>query len=273
MKSNVKMLIREIEEQIPTITESMMKSSRYDRFLYLMTYYQVGKQLSLSHNMHKYFLDVGCGDGLFLQILPFTINHSREGFAYIGIDISLRKLHFAKSKVSKLRLIETHFVLADAEHLPFQDSLFEIETAIEVIEHLLDSKAFLFELCRVSKPKGQIVITTPSAYGTKGILTCLKKLCLVEKSANNREKYITVEGKHLPHRDFTLNEIVALTLPYFDILRIYSFNFGGLYAIISRFLPHRLLLWTTLSFENNAHRLPKVCGNNWIISAGVSEKS
>jgi ubiquinone/menaquinone biosynthesis C-methylase UbiE len=259
------MAIRETEDQLPTITESIMRMRRNNRLFYLITYYQVAKQLLFSGK--KYFLDIGCGDGLFLRFLHLTFRGSKKSFTYVGIDISLRKLRFAQNNHPKLDLIKTHFILADAAHLPFKGSTFEIETAIEVLEHLLDAEAFISEMCRVSRLRGKIVITTPSTCGTMGILTFLRRLNFKRSSANERQKYIIIEGKRLPHRDFTLSEIKTLFSKHFNIDNIYSFNFGMFYIIIAKFLPYKFLIWTTLYLENNALKLPKSLGNNWIVCA------
>jgi len=263
-----KRAIREAEEDLPTITESIMKMNPLERLSCLMTYHQVGKHVTFSQTRHISILDIGCGDGLFLRKFFDMIPQGRNNLMYVGIDISLRKLHFAQNNARKLDWIETHFVLADAESLPFRVSVFDIATIIEVIEHLPDPGALISELDRAIRPDGKVIITTPSAYGTKGNFSIiLKNICFLKQSVSHREKYIVIRGKKLPHRDFTLNEITTIFLPHFGIIKIYSFNFGAIYHVLAKFLPHRILALIILCLENHAPKLPSTWGNNWLVYA------
>ena len=47
--------------------------------------------------------------------------------------------------------------------MPFEDSIFDIVYASEVIEHLEDPKGFLSEISRVLKPRGKLLISTPNS--------------------------------------------------------------------------------------------------------------
>jgi len=267
----LKRAIREAEEDLPTITESIMKMNPLERLSCLMTYHQVGKHVTFSQTGHISILDIGCGDGLFLRRFFDMIPQGRNDLMYVGIDISLRKLHFAQNNAGKSDWIRIHFVLADAESLPFRASVFDIATIIEVIEHLPDPSALISELDRAIRPDGKVIITTPSAYGTKGnSCIILKRLCFLKHSVSHREKYIVIRGKKLPHRDFTLNEITTILLPHFGIVKIYSFNFGAIYHVLARVLADRILALIILYFENHAPKLPSSWGNNWLIYAKKS---
>jgi ubiquinone/menaquinone biosynthesis C-methylase UbiE len=245
----------------------MTKMNRAEKFLCLMTYYQVEKQLHYNQNLHLHLLDLGCGDGLFL--LNLNVSQERQSkLTYVGTDISLYKLHFAKKAISNLDGIDIHFVLADVEHLPFRASVFEVETAIEVIEHLLNLNDLVLELDRVAKPQGKLIITTPSAYGSKGgFLALLKRLCHIKQSVSCREKYLFIQGKKIPHRDFVPDEIAAVLFPSFTNVKISSFNFRIFHQILSKLLPPRILEWVILFLENRASMFPSVWGNNWLICA------
>lgn len=56
------------------------------------------------------------------------------------------------------------YIKTDALALPFADEYFDQVFAFDVIEHVDDDKQFLQELHRVTKPNGQIIISTPHKY-------------------------------------------------------------------------------------------------------------
>jgi SAM-dependent methyltransferase len=89
-------------------------------------------------------LDVGCHDGYWLgaQDIP----------AKIGVD-----LHPVPGAPG------VAFVQADGTRLPFRQGTFDSVSALDVIEHVAEDRALVSELCRVLKPGGMILITTPSA--------------------------------------------------------------------------------------------------------------
>jgi ubiquinone/menaquinone biosynthesis C-methylase UbiE len=95
-------------------------------------------------------LDVGCGTGLWTQEL------NEYGFA-CGIDVAAEALHFCRERgLSRL-------VHCEGEGLPFAENSWDIITALGVIEHIEDDKAFLNELYRVCAPGGYVLLLT-SAY-------------------------------------------------------------------------------------------------------------
>src|SRR4029077_15374335 len=61
--------------------------------------------------------------------------------------------------------------------LPLDDASVDTAAAIEVIEHLENTRAFVRELVRVTKPGGWIVLTTPNQ------LSALSLACLLAKGA------------------------------------------------------------------------------------------
>jgi len=102
------------------------------------------------------YLDAGCGDGRWsVDIFNFLGRSPRTH----GIDISDRAIGFA-------RLIEPKisFEVGHAERLPYDDDSFDLVSAIEIIEHVVDHAESLVvsELARVLRPGGTLVMTTPT---------------------------------------------------------------------------------------------------------------
>jgi len=59
--------------------------------------------------------------------------------------------------------------------LPFDDDRFDAVVSIEVVEHVEDQFAFLRELARITRPGGQVVVTTPNVLNTISRLRTLTR--------------------------------------------------------------------------------------------------
>jgi len=103
-----------------------------------------------SKHLTGFTLDAGCGSGHFVQVFRNVI----------GLDIDIRKLRYLKL----VKRIRNPFVLGSAEYLPFKDEIFEQVMCSEVIEHIPESDKIFKEFCRVLKPSGKLILTTPN-YG------------------------------------------------------------------------------------------------------------
>ena len=108
-------------------------------------------------------LDVGCGDGLFGQVL-FTkcpVNEARlveKPCPEVGLDHSPRELRSAARRGSYGAL-----VCADVAALPFVDGCFATVLANGVLEHVHGLTNALGEVARVLRPNGQLIFTVPLA--------------------------------------------------------------------------------------------------------------
>lgn len=109
----------------------------------------------------KNVLDVGCGDGVFLERLART--YSING---TGIDISPKSIERAK----KTSLKSLRFIVADSADLPFADNSFDYVLSFDTLEHVGDpeslvrteikQKKAVSEMARVLKPGGKLLIYT-----------------------------------------------------------------------------------------------------------------
>lgn len=112
-------------------------------------------------------LDVGCGyNGKLLFKLKNKIS---AGF---GIDISVKKI----SQDEKIALIEHDLACP----LPFENNSFDAVTSLANLEHLENPRESLAEIYRVLKPRGVLIMTTPSLYG-KPVLETLAFIGFVSK--------------------------------------------------------------------------------------------
>ena len=96
-------------------------------------------------------LDVGCGSGLFFSEAAPTAS------IVIGVDISRKLLLKAKERASAFSNV---FIFqADADHLPFDDQLFDVAVAFTVLQNMPKPLATLNELKRVTRLDGRVVVT------------------------------------------------------------------------------------------------------------------
>lgn len=94
-------------------------------------------------------LDVGCGNGIFINYL---INQPRKYLRLHGVDRSLTALNFVKAEKTQ----------ASIEKLPFNAGEFGLLVCLEVLEHLPQQifQQALIELARVSSK--YIIVTVPN---------------------------------------------------------------------------------------------------------------
>ena len=94
-------------------------------------------------------LDVGCGTNrsyAFRTLIP-------KNYEAVFLDIEIP---------DKSLLRYGHWVVADAEHLPFRPSSFDLIVASHVIEHLSDWRRFLRECYNILRTSGELWIRCPN---------------------------------------------------------------------------------------------------------------
>lgn len=103
-------------------------------------------------------LDLGCGNGRLLEILPDDIN-------YIGLDISL-----ANIKIAQKKFPEYQFTTGSILKIPCSDQIFDIVFAIASLHHIPSEKyrlAAMSEILRVLKPNGLLIMSNWNLFQPK----------------------------------------------------------------------------------------------------------
>ncbi len=133
-------------------------------------------------------LDVGCGDGY------FTSNLIRLGCRASGMDLSPVAVDLA-SKRNPTGDFRTHDLTTA---FPFESDTFDVVWCSEVLEHLFSPLDVLREICRVLKPGGILLATTPAHGRLKNLAIAL--FCF--------ERHFDPEYPHI--RFFTLDSLGKL---------------------------------------------------------------
>ncbi|MCO4785862.1 malonyl-ACP O-methyltransferase BioC [Marinomonas atlantica] len=97
--------------------------------------------------MDQRWLDLGTGTGRALSVL--------NGQQVVGLDLSFSMLHKARQRVPSAA-----FVCADAEALPFANSIFDGVMSSLAIQWCLTPSRLFSELFRVLNDQGQVLVST-----------------------------------------------------------------------------------------------------------------
>jgi SAM-dependent methyltransferase len=97
-------------------------------------------------------LDVGTGAGVVLERAAAALDGN--GVA-VGVDASLPMVQAARAARPAVRV-----VAAQAIDLPFRDAAFDVVSANFVLHHFSDPRTALFDMLRVLRPNGRMVVST-----------------------------------------------------------------------------------------------------------------
>ena len=133
-------------------------------------------------------LEVGCGEGRGIDWLLPSVT------TYAAID---------KIESVVIRLREKYpygkFRSGHLPPLPYQDASFDTVVSFQVIEHIQNDMMFLKEICRVLRPGGFALITTPN------------RLMSLSRNPWHIREYNTIELKSLAQSIFPSVEIKGVT--------------------------------------------------------------
>jgi ubiquinone/menaquinone biosynthesis C-methylase UbiE len=142
------------------VKEYYIRVERYDwvaaadRIIGIESFFHRQRERVFSRLIRMYahgtvMLDVGCGTGLLLR-------HMNS--AAIGLDINPWNVAKAKERTQK------QLVRADAEALPFRDSVLDVILCTETLEHLPNPVQALKEMNRVLNKNGKIIGSVPHPH-------------------------------------------------------------------------------------------------------------
>lgn len=155
------------------------------------------ESLKLCRDSKGRFLEIGCGEGLFLAKLA-SVNKDNQVY---GVDNRQDLLQRAVKKIKEKDIKNAKLFQADATLLPFKDSYFDLIVCINVIFNLqsLDIvKKVLKEMVRVCKSGGRIIFDF----------------------RNSTNPFIYFKYKLAPYYDRTINDLPLKTYSLKDIYHL-----------------------------------------------------
>ena len=97
-------------------------------------------------------LDAGCGEGYGAAMIA-----AGGAARVLGLELDQTVVAHARAMYD-----DVEFVEADLHDLPLEDDVVDLAVSFQVIEHLHHVPSFLEELCRVVRPGGAVLISTPN---------------------------------------------------------------------------------------------------------------
>ena len=118
-----------------------------------------------SYRDNNRLLDIGCGAGNLLQAAR------KNGWNAQGLDVSA-------GAVKHVRSIGFEVFEGELQDAAFPSESFDVVTAAELLEHLIDPQPLLCEVARILRPGGLFWTTTPHARGLSGRVLGVKWRCV-----------------------------------------------------------------------------------------------
>lgn len=128
-------------------------------------------------------LDVGCGAGLLAEPL------ARLGAKVTAIDAAPELVDVARNHAAGTGLAIDYRAMAVEDLI----GTFDLVTAMEVVEHVADPKAFLASLATRLAPGGLLILSTPNrtAWSRLLTITLAEGFGQIPKGTHNYEDFIT----------------------------------------------------------------------------------
>ena len=123
---------------------------RFDRVVEILS----SLIISYSQAGVVHILDLGCGDGIYEQMLDDRL---LKNVIFDGLDISRQQIKKAQKYFRKLFCVNL-----DHQPIPVANHSYDIVICSELLEHLFFPEKTLFEARRVLKKDGKLLITIPN---------------------------------------------------------------------------------------------------------------
>jgi ubiquinone/menaquinone biosynthesis C-methylase UbiE len=125
-------------------------------------------------------LEVSCGRGGGASYIARRLHPK----SVVAVDANWPAIAFDRKHYKAIRNLR--FQVADAQHLPFETSGFDVVINIESAHHYPRIDVFLAEVRRVLRPGGHLLLACHDETGANGILrTALQSSGLIERSVDD----------------------------------------------------------------------------------------
>jgi 2-polyprenyl-3-methyl-5-hydroxy-6-metoxy-1,4-benzoquinol methylase len=145
---------------------------------------------------NKKVLDIGCRDGV---LTKYFIDDNEV----YGIDIDKNALEVCEKEFD-VKTFWCDFSL----QLPFEDEMFDVVVAGEIIEHLPYPNITVEEISRILKPNGIFVGSVPNAYHLKNRLRILKGR-LIDYDKTHLQMFNVMKLRQLLEQNFVVETLTS----------------------------------------------------------------
>lgn len=149
---------RHYNELVPTVEQEYELWGPYHTHRHEMRYDLVAAAVRDELPAGGRLLDLGCGSANVADRLREVSG------GYVGMDFGHPQIAYAARKhAASQHQLSVRLVRGDGERLPFADGSFDLVIMSEVIEHLIRPEVAVWEVARVLRPRGALVMTTNNA--------------------------------------------------------------------------------------------------------------
>jgi len=211
-------------------------------------------------------LDVGCAYGNHLFMLNAFLKKP-ETLQLFGIDLHEEAIQRASTFANAIPgFSNCYFQVADLEiGLPFEDCTFDAVNLCDVIEHMTAPSSALKELCRVIKPNGTSVLSTPLKGSIfKRLANSFNRISngrLYEAYYNGKDSKLNEHGKPIMETAAGYDHVSEMNFPTLKMLcseagfEVEEVNLMSVMSGSRWFDRHPLLLAAILLLESVHERL------------------
>ncbi len=96
-------------------------------------------------------LDVGCGPGIVTEAL------AGEGHEVIALDLTPEMVRRARQRCQDSGFFNVHYVIGQAEYLPFEETVFKAVVTRLTIHHFADPGVVCSDMARITRSKGRLI--------------------------------------------------------------------------------------------------------------------
>ena len=147
--------MKDVEELSPEVVYRMVAEVGFGRHFHLGGWEATKELLELCHlDRDKYVLDVGCASGK-----TACYAAAKYGCRVVGVDILEKMIERANERAQREGVQDrVSFQQADAQHLPFEDDLFDVVIGEFITALLDDRQTAVYGYFRVTRPGGIVAL-------------------------------------------------------------------------------------------------------------------
>ena len=176
---------RHYNECVPTLEEELDLWGEYHGHRHQMRYQLLADQVRAHVSGPTDVLDLGCGAALVADLVAdLPVRYTGLDYGDHHITSAAKRHHDTDGPLTAT------FVRGDAEHLPFADASFDVVVWSEVIEHLMRPELAVWEVARVLRPGGVLVMTTNNASEMPLRFPLSDPLAFLEKALGFRHDWL-----------------------------------------------------------------------------------